>query len=270
MQKLRALIDHRPLLFCMAIILISVVLLLILKIYVGEPEPLFNWPRLFLLNAISSIVIVLLFKFGWQRKSGFTNEPSQWHPNWYIAMLPMLALALLSLLSIDWSVIEFSSIRVVAWLIANLSTGLFEEMLLRGFCFYILLRLWGSSIKGVLLAAFVQALMFGLAHLGNLFQMPPLDVIAQTLYATLIGFGFAGLVYYSRSVWPAIVVHTTINSLGSANEYLNPNFIANESPGLIGYAIIICIFAIASVLPGYILIKKSFKHYSMQAYQFKG
>ena len=107
------------------------------------------------------------------------------------------------------------------------------------------------------LAAFVQALFFGAAHLANLYHMPALDVIAQVIFATMIGFGFAGLVYMTKSLWPAIIVHSFINGASSMNEYLQPGFEMDDGPGLVGYAIIIVLFFLAAALPGGLYLKNT-------------
>jgi membrane protease YdiL (CAAX protease family) len=120
-----------------------------------------------------------------------------------------------------------------------------------------LLKAWGSTKKGVYKAALFQAVVFGFAHLVNLYDTPALDVIAQVIFATLIGIGFAGLVYLTRSLWPAILVHTAINSAGTVNQYLVPGISDFQSPGLSGYLVIIVIFFVLSVIPGLMYLRTS-------------
>ena len=217
-----------------------------------DPEPgvLFEWPRLFVLVAISVAIVKLLKQFNWADESGLTSSISSWYPKWPLASIPLLLIALLSLTTVDFASLEFSPLRISAWLISNFATGFFEEVLMRGLCFYILLKAWGDSKKGVFLAALFQAFVFGVAHIGNLYNTPMLDVFAQVAFATLIGIGFAGLVYLTQSLWPAIIVHTVINSTGSINNYLIPQVTEFQSPGLAAYLVIIAIFFVLSTIPG--------------------
>ena len=257
MNSFRKTLQGRPLFYSVLITIFAVGLLFVVKFTTTDEFTLFAWPRLLVLNGISIVTIFCLFRFNWQRNSGLTQPFSSWHKKWVWATLPMLALGLLNLTSVQWGQLEASPIRLTAWLFANTSTGLFEEVLLRGFCFYLLLTAWGHTRKGVYSAALAQALIFGIAHLGNLYHMPALDVIAQVIFATLIGFGFAGLVYMTKSLWPAVVVHSFINGASSINEYLQPGFEMDDGPGLVGYAVIIVLFLLAAAVPGGLYLKNS-------------
>ena len=239
----------------LVITFLSVGLLFLTKMLDPEPGVLFEWPRLFVLVAISAAIFKLLTHFNWEIESGLTTSISSWPPKWPLASIPLLLIALLSLTAVDFTSLEFSPLRISAWLLANFATGFFEEILMRGLCFFILLKAWGSNKKGVFLAAVFQAFVFGIAHVGNLYNTPILDVFAQVVFATLIGIGFAGLVYLTKSLWPAIIIHTVINSTGSINSYLVPQVAEFQSPGLAGYVVIIAIFFVLSTIPGLLYLK---------------
>lgn len=51
---------------------------------------------------------------------------------------------------------------------AFLCTGLFEEILYRGFVMNGLLSHWGNSRKGVIKAVVISAVLFGVLHMINL------------------------------------------------------------------------------------------------------
>lgn len=254
---LKRYIDFRPAMFTLILTLLSVGLLFVAKTFEPNPVPLFNWPRLLLLMCISYSAYRILKEFNWNKAAGLTLPISLWRGRWFWASIPLLLIALLSSTSANWSNIEFSIVGVCAWLMSNFATGFFEEILMRGLCFYILLRAWGATRKGVYLAAIFQALIFGLAHLGNLYHMPALDVFAQVIFATLIGIGFAGLVYLSKSLWPAIIVHSVINAAGTINDFLVPNGSEFLSPGLEGYVVVVVIFFVLSTIPGLFYLRAS-------------
>lgn len=257
MQKLKSFIQENPAMSSLLIITFCVGVLMILKVINGDQNLLFNWPRLIVLNGITLTTVYFIFKFNWSKSSGLTLPPSQWRNKWFLATIPLLAPVFLNLTSIQWASLEFSSVRFTAWLIGNLSTGLFEEIVLRGFCFYVLYKAWGSSGKGLFLAAIFQAVIFGLAHLGNLYHTPAIDVYAQVIFATLIGFGFAGLVYLTKSLWPAIIVHTCINSVGTIHQYFIPEFAGNQSGGLASYIVVIVLFIVTTAIPGFLYLRKA-------------
>lgn len=256
MDSLKHFIEKRPATFTVAITLISVGLLFVAKLVEPDPAPLFNIPRLTLLVLISVITIRLLSTLGWQKEAGLTSPMSSWQGRWYLTPLPLLLIALLSLTSADLSQSSFVPVNLVAWLLANVATGFFEEVLMRGLCFYLLLKAWGTTRTGVFKAALFQALIFGLAHLGNLNHMPLIDVMAQVIFATLIGIGFAGIVYLSKSLWPAILVHSVINAAGSFNEFFVPGLREFQSPGLAGYLVVITLFFVLATIPGLLYLRR--------------
>ena len=259
MKILQSTFEDRPLISSSLLVLLSVGMLFLVRYFGAYEEALFNWPRLLVQNGISLTLIALLIHYGWQRESGFTRPINRWGNRWYWATIPMLLIGFLNLTMVQWQSLEVSGIKVFAWLLANFSTGLFEESLLRGFCFYLLYRAWGNTRQGLYKAAFMQGLIFGLVHLVNLYQMPVLDVVAQVIYATLIGIGFAGLVFFTRSIWPAVIVHSFINSVGTINEFFNPEYVADadSGPGLIGYLVLIVVIFVISTLPGCWFLKKA-------------
>ncbi|WND02954.1 CPBP family intramembrane metalloprotease [Temperatibacter marinus] len=250
-------VTRNPFLTSSLLTLASVFLLFLVKFALPQEGTLFNWPRLIVLNSISVAVVYLLARFDWLHVSGLMEPVNKWHPRWLLLPLPLLALALLSLTSAQLSLADYSPIRITAWLLSNFSTGFFEEVLLRGFAFLLLWKAWGQTKKGIYKAAFVQALVFGLAHLGNLYDMPVIDVMAQVVFSTLIGFGFAGLTYLTRSLWPAIIIHMLINCAGTFNDFFLSRPPEPFSPGIAGYAVIIVLFILFAALPGVVYLKRA-------------
>jgi membrane protease YdiL (CAAX protease family) len=224
---------------------------------------LFNIEDVFQQDIISSIIknvitiamLFMLIKFNWLKNSLLVTPIKKWHSKWWLASLPMALIASLNLLSIDFSLLRFDAINFIGWIYTNISTGLFEEILLRGVCFYVLYSAWKDRKNGLMRAAICQALIFGFAHYVNLTKAPFLEVSVQVTYATLIGIGFAGLVAYSRSLWPAIVLHSIINACGSISVFFQPNYVAADML-LSNYAMAIVIITLTCALPGYFLLKK--------------
>ncbi len=199
-------------------------------------------------------VIILLRRFNLFDATGLNNPIRNWPRNWPFAVVPMGLIGLINLLSVNWETLSFDALRVTGWIYNSVSTGLFEEILLRGFCFYFLYHCWQKRDNAIYLAAFAQALIFGVAHLSNLQNAPVGDVLPQVVYATLLGIGFAGITVYTQSVWPTIAIHSFINAMGDLDNFFGPAIVdsAGDPSGYI--AAIIIIFCVAT-LPGLYLLR---------------
>lgn len=99
--------------------------------------------------------------------------------------LPML----LGMLAIAWSTAAFG-----------------EELLFRGFLLGRLRALLGGGLGVGIVAAFVQALVFGLAHA---YQGP-----TGILVTGLIGLVFGLLYLRLRALWPLVIAHGLIDTVG--------------------------------------------------------
>jgi len=112
----------------------------------------------------------------------------------------------------------------------------FEEILFRGIIFTGLRRKFSFSV-----ALILQALLFGLMH-GNPWQF---------FYAYILGILLGLLVKWSRSIYPAIILHVVINSsavifnnLFPAKGIVQTGEIEHVEPTLLALSIIISIFSI--------------------------
>jgi membrane protease YdiL (CAAX protease family) len=255
MQSLHTLSKQKPMLFTLLLVFTCVGVLYSSLLLNLENEFYKDLISSSIKNLITIALLCLIIKFNWLKGSLLTTHYKDWHSNWWLASLPMLIIAMLNVVSLNWTSLEFNSVKFVGWIYTNVSTGLFEEVLLRGICFYVLYSAWKHKEKGLMHAAICQAVIFGLAHYVNLTKAPFLEVSVQVAYATLIGIGFAGLVSYSRSLWPAIALHSVINACGSISNFFQPDFIATEM-SFVNYAVIIVIIAIVCALPGFIMLRK--------------
>ncbi len=207
-------------------------------------------------TVIALSLLVMLLKLGWGKKAGITQPIGKWGKYWWLVMLPPLIVGVLNLFSTKWDKFNIDAPGLAGWLFNNVSIGLFEEVLLRGTCFYILYRAWGHTRSGIFKAAIAQALIFGLFHLMNLRSHVALDVIAQVIYATLLGVGFAGIMVYTKSIWTVVFIHFFIDATGTLNSFFVPDF--TRVPNTVGsfIVVIILIFVIVT-LPGLQCLRKA-------------
>ena len=115
------------------------------------------------------------------------------------------------------------SLILIAFLSA-VTAGAGEELLNRGVYANIMASKWAKTTKGVLLAAFVSALFFGLGHLANIYVVGKLtsQLTWQIIYATALGCGFAAAYIRTKNLWGCIVVHTLF-------DFLSLLFVTGES-----------------------------------------
>ena len=207
---------------------------------------------------VSIALVFLTMRAGLLHQIKIQTPIHQWARYWWVATLPTALLGVINLLSVEWSKTAFDIVSFAGWTFNNVSTGLFEELLLRGFCFAYLYRAWQHKKNGLLKAAVAQALIFGLAHFVNLQNSAAIDVYAQVVYATLLGIGFAGIVVFSKSLWPAIGLHSVINATGDINPFFVEGY-SRGAPDSGTYIVAISIIFMISTLPGLFLIMKARK-----------
>lgn len=174
--------------------------------------------------------------------------------NWPV--VTMTAIAAMNLLFIEWHAHEYALTNALDWFFAAFATGVFEEGMMRAIIFMIMWKAWEKHQHGLLLAALVQATLFGLLHLLNIGTIPTGALIAQIGYAIFLGFGFAGITVLTKSIWPAVFVHMLINLLGSLNQFFISGY--EELPEATLVYVLLCgaIFLLAA-LPGFWSLKQS-------------
>ena len=95
----------------------------------------------------------------------------------------------------------FDTLRLIR-AFANISTGVFEEVLLRGLFMIAMLCRFGDTKTGRLLVVLACALVFGVGHPESLFM-----VFAATMYGVIFGAAFA----YSGNLLVVMAVHAFNN-----------------------------------------------------------
>ncbi len=105
------------------------------------------------------------------------------------------------------------ALRFLFWAVAMLGVGLAEETLFRGYLLHNVSAWLGSDKTGLGAAAILQALLFGLIHMGNL----PAEKATYALQALpnliLIGLFFALCAFKTGSLWFPIGFHAAWNFL---------------------------------------------------------
>lgn len=202
------------------------------------------------------LTILLLWRLGAMRNAYISTPMSQWGSKWCLAALPIVTVGVINMFGVEWSNIQLVWQQVPFWVTENLATGVFEETMMRGLAFYLLYRAWQHQHNGLMKAAWAQAIIFGVIHLINLVNGVSIDVFAQVIYATFLGFAFAGIVAYTRSIWPAAVAHGFVNAIANINHTFVPDYVS-EGTSALAYAFFIAVIALIAVLPGYYMLSHS-------------
>lgn len=106
------------------------------------------------------------------------------------------------------------------YLAANVSTGLFEEILCRGTIQNILIDRYGTSPAGVWKAIVLSSGIFALIHFANLIEKPYylLGTITQVIYAFCLATLFGTIYYLTKDLLVPIVLHAVFNFFGSITD----------------------------------------------------
>ena len=94
------------------------------------------------------------------------------------------------------------------------TTGLFEEVLCRGFAYQNFKRCFGGTVAGVKRAVLWSSVLFGVMHLVNLsgYDLASiLQTVAQILSAIVIGVFFALVYVQSKNLWAIVLIHAFID-----------------------------------------------------------
>ena len=151
-----------------------------------------------------ALVVGLLTSLGWWRRAGFATLPSA---RSLLLLLPLLILPALMAVSFDLGTHE--GITIVVLVEAAIAAGFTEEAAFRG----VILR--ALEPLGLLPAAGISAVLFGLVHLVNLAAGANLlATVDQIISGGALGFAFAAAVFATRSIWPVIVIHAGMDVLG--------------------------------------------------------
>jgi membrane protease YdiL (CAAX protease family) len=91
-----------------------------------------------------------------------------------------------------------------------------EELVFRAVLLTVLVAVFAllhPPRTATLLAVAVNAIAFGLAHIGNAMFIDLAFVLPQVAFASVLGLACAGLMAVTRSVYPAILLHAVVNAV---------------------------------------------------------
>lgn len=90
--------------------------------------------------------------------------------------------------------------------------GVAEEFVFRGIIAQTLLERYGTSRAGVWKACLLSGLLFGAAHLTNLFGSAPFGVLMQCVFAASLGTLFAAVYFRTGNLWVTVFLHGSMDT----------------------------------------------------------
>ena len=148
---------------------------------------------------LALVLVVLMTKWKWWRSAGWVAP--QWRS---LGLVWLPALLVVSQLAALRAVVAHHAAGSVALaFVAACMVGFVEESWFRGLLFGALVP------RGVVFAAIVSSLIFGLFHTSWLVSgASPLRTLAEIGVAFALGIMFAAARYRTKSIWPVVVLHT--------------------------------------------------------------
>ena len=128
----------------------------------------------------------------------------------FLYYVPLLVLASGNL----WNgfALNYSPTETVCRVVCMLCVGFLEEVIFRGLLFKAIAK---DNIKS---AVIISSVTFGIGHIINLFNGSGMDLVnnlCQIVFAVAVGFLLVTIFYRGGSLFPCIIVHSTINTLGT-------------------------------------------------------
>ncbi|MGB2963218.1 MAG: CPBP family intramembrane glutamic endopeptidase [Anaerolineales bacterium] len=218
MEAIKTFSDRRPLVFAFLILLSW---LLLGALLVGGSTALLGLPIIEdvpqMVGTLGSVLILLLitWRLGWLKSIGITRL-GDWKA-WLIT-IPLLLYLVFAYsygffgdLSFDPRI--FSRSETARQLLLRQGiVGFVEETLFRGLIFYVLLKTWGKTKRGLILSVIVQAFIFGAVHLLQVAGGGSLGTALVVVVNGIIsGIWWAVLVLNWKSLWQAILLHSLSN-----------------------------------------------------------
>lgn len=165
----------------------------------------------------TALILLLAWRLGWLRPAGISRLGG-WRV-WLVALAIMVYFyaayryAFFGTLASD---VAYLLRLPETWGVAlrQLVVGTVEETLFRGVLLYALVRVWGTTRRGLFAASLTPALLFGSLHI---LQLATGNSLGGTLLTIVIGL-FSGiwmgaLVLRWGTIWPGVAIHAFSNAV---------------------------------------------------------
>ena len=132
--------------------------------------------------------------------------------------------------------------------------GVAEEFIFRGVIAQSLLEHFGTSRGGIWKACLLSGVLFGCAHLTNLFNSAPLGVLMQCVFATSLGVLYGAIYFRTGNLWVTVFLHGGMDILSMLMGGLYGTETVAESVS--GYDITMLSSVLVYLIPAAFLLRK--------------
>ena len=150
---------------------------------------------------IGAFVIALLYVYLYKIKGFFSFSKFKYA---FLLACPFILFVLTIFIDPNFKIPTLETLLL--GVIAGLAPGVSEEVIFRGVLISYVMKFFKSS-KGIYGVLIVSALLFGLAHLGNVGAAPLDATIFQVFYASAIGILFGAVYLRTGNLWVLIFCH---------------------------------------------------------------
>jgi membrane protease YdiL (CAAX protease family) len=185
--------------------------------------------------AVTACVLLLVWQLGWLKAAGVARPGTR--RVWLLAAGGMVYFAGASLYSV-YGQVSFDFLGLMrlpgsgAALASQSVVALGEEVLFRGLMLCALCRAWGRTRRGTVRSVAVTSLIFAALHLTHVLTvgagLPA--ALMLTLQTCVVALWWGALVVVGGSIWPAVMLHFTINAMlavqGLAVPMVEPEILA--------------------------------------------
>ena len=169
------------------------------------------------------VVIIMLIVLAITKKMGLLNKKGRGFIKGMPVALYPLCFSLFCLAFQSYSAISGKAplndvTTILIFILCMFMVGLSEELCTRTIIAETLLEHYGTSKKGIYLAAIVSGILFGLLHLFNLSSQDTLGTIVQVFAAGAGGITYAAIYFRTGNIWILVFVHM-LNDIGTGAFY---------------------------------------------------
>lgn len=203
-------------LYCMSFLLIffiSSIVISLLTSGIPDPSVRFAVGEIFLRLPITFVLFWLFAHYVIKKPLSFfmirkpTKEILKWIGVGFVLPLSVILIYLIfGKIELLGHADQLSSSKIIYFVVATISMallgGIIEEILFRGYLFRILEEKWNTAI-----AILGPAMLFGSIHLLMIDSIDLVNTIFVVIPISLAGVMFGLIVYVTRNVWNAVIVH---------------------------------------------------------------
>lgn len=209
--------NHAPWFWCIFIlVMVAIVYKTFNSVFLGKTP--YEWDNAFQHICISLLCILLMREvYKGQFHLGFQTAHF-----WQGILLssPLLMMCILNL-SVNLSFEKVYAESLLMVVLLYFSVGLFEEVVMRGVIVGHMMHHWENDPRRVLKTVLWSSVIFGVAHLGNVFSNP-VGTAFQIVYATGFGMIFAVAYIRTRNLWSCILMHAFVDFAGGIGNIYVP------------------------------------------------